>query len=68
MTGEPGVTGATGEPGVVGVRGLPGVVGEIRHRVPGHDIGYGLLTGTGFTGSRCDRYSSECTGRLTGDC
>ena len=54
MTGEPGVTGAPGVVGVVGVPGLPGVVGETGHRVPGPGTGH--LTGTGFTGSRCDRY------------
>ena len=52
MTGEPGVTGAPGEPGVVGVVGLPSVIGGTGH--PGPSIGH--LTGTGFTGSGCNRF------------
>ena len=39
---------------MVGASGLPGRVGETEHQVPGPGTGH--LTGTGFTGSRCDRY------------
>ena len=48
---EPGVISV---PGVVTVPGLPGVVGGTGHQVPGPGTGH--WTGTGFTGSLCDRY------------
>ena len=54
MTDAPGVTGEPGVTGAPGVVGVPGVVGGTGHRVP--VPGTGHLTGTGFTGSRCDRY------------
>ena len=53
VTDEPGEPGVLDVPGVVTVSGLPGVVGGTKHRVPGPSTGH--WTGTGFTGSRCDR-------------
>ena len=50
MTSEPGEPGVVGEPSVVG---LPGVVGGTEQWVLGPGTGH--WTGTGFTGSRCDR-------------
>ena len=51
MTVELGEPGVIGVPGMVTVPRLPGVVGGTEHRVPGT----GQRTGTGLTGSRCDR-------------